>query len=258
MANVDIVVVEDEGIVAMSFEVALQRLGYRVVGVADTAEAAVKLVREKRPGLVLMDIRIRGETDGVDAAREIALRYNVPVVFVTGNADDVTLMRALAAEPFGFVVKPVNVKELQVAIETALRRFEAEERIRNIERWLLTTLRSIADAVVVLDHAARVTFMNGSAEELCGWSATEALGRAVGEVLPLRAAEGLFTEAVARVVVDGKVVQLPALAVLTRRDGTEARVSGTASPILDDTEVGGAVVVLRRRDPRELERAVRN
>lgn len=245
-AAADILIVEDEGLVALDMQASLERLGYRVVAIADTAADAVRLTREQRPALVLMDIRIQGAVDGIDAAREIGVRFGAPVIFVTGNADEATLGRATAAEPFGYIVKPIDQRELKAVIETALQRHRAESRLRNLERWLVTVLRSISDAVAIIDREGRVSFLNGAAETLTGWSMGEALGRSHLEVLR-RADLGPGAQAaMLQDVLRGlNVAAAGPGAVLLRRDGSPIAVRGSLSPVVDETEVTGAVLVLR-------------
>lgn len=249
MATAELLIVEDEGLFALDLQQHLERLGYRVVGVTDSAAEAVGLVRRLRPALVLMDLRIRGAVDGVDAAREIYLRFETPVIFVSGNADEPTLNRATGAEPFGYLVKPVDLRELKAVIETALHRHQAERRVKRLERGLMTTLESISDAVAVVDLEGRVVFLNRAAEKLTGWSAAEALGRSQREVLT-RAdlAEDAQAELARKVIEQAKVVALGSGAALTRRNGERVAVQGKMSPIVDEAEVTGAVIVVRSEE----------
>ncbi|MDP1829324.1 MAG: response regulator [Archangium sp.] len=184
MKNEKILLVEDEGVVALDIEQRLTQLGYVMVGTADTATAALELARTGRPDLVLMDIRIRGALDGVDLARDLAARHELPVVFLTGNADEATLRRAVEAEPYGYVLKPFELRTLEATIQTALFRFRAEARHQGMRRWLGDTMRAIPDAVVATDLERRVTFLNRAAERLLKLTLAEALGRPLSEVLP--------------------------------------------------------------------------
>lgn len=179
-----ILLVEDEGVVGLDIEQRLTRLGYVVVGIADTSSVALELTRGLQPELVLMDIRIRGELDGVDLARELAARHDLPVVFLTGNADDATLRRAIAAEPYGYVLKPFDLRTLEAVIQTALFRFRTERRAQNMQRWLADTMRSIPDAVVATNLELEVTFLNRAAERLLKLDLAGALHRPLREVLP--------------------------------------------------------------------------
>jgi CheY-like chemotaxis protein len=113
MTQTRILIVEDERVVARDIETRLARLGYAVAGVTRSGAEAVRLAVELRPDLVLMDIRLKGPMDGVDAAREIRVRCAVPVVYLTAYADEETLSRARVTGPFGYVLKPFEERELR-------------------------------------------------------------------------------------------------------------------------------------------------
>ncbi|MBD1862538.1 MULTISPECIES: ATP-binding protein [Trichocoleus] len=130
MANERILVVEDERIVARDIEKRLKKLGYVVPITVASGEEAIKQTAEIRPDLVLMDIQLKGELDGIEAAEQIRADFNIPVIYLTAYADEATLQRAKATEPFGYILKPFDARDLQVAIEVALRRRISEEAIR--------------------------------------------------------------------------------------------------------------------------------
>ncbi len=114
-----ILVVEDEAIAAKSIESNLDKLGYAVVGRVSSGDGAVRLAGETQPDLVLMDIKLQGDTDGIAAAELIRTRYHIPVVYLTAHADEETLGRAKITQPFGYVLKPFDLRDLHVAIEMA-------------------------------------------------------------------------------------------------------------------------------------------
>ena len=116
-----VLLVEDESIVARDLQQCLRDLGYDAFGVAASAEEAMAQASERRPDIALVDIRIKGRLDGVKAAQLLQERFGVPIVYMTGHADDATLQRALRTRPQGFLVKPIRTAELQSAIEIALR-----------------------------------------------------------------------------------------------------------------------------------------
>jgi CheY-like chemotaxis protein len=122
-------VVEDEPLLAEDLAKRLIRLGYKVAAVASSGEAAVEAAERLQPDLVLMDINLRGAVDGISAAEEMRDRLNVPVVFLTGDADDATFERAKAVCPLGFVLKPFDARQLQIAVEVALARHAAEQAL---------------------------------------------------------------------------------------------------------------------------------
>jgi CheY-like chemotaxis protein len=130
MTQAAILVVEDEGIVAQEIESRLQKSGYTVCAVAHDGLSAVALAGEMQPDLVLMDIRLKGDMDGIEAAGRIGSQFNIPVVYLTAHTDPATLERAKIKDPFGYVVKPFETRSLMVSIEIALHRHRSEsERI---------------------------------------------------------------------------------------------------------------------------------
>ncbi len=121
---IQILVVEDERIIALNLKENLEALGYAVPAIAATGEQAIAAATDLQPDLVLMDIRLKGAMDGIQAAEQIWERLQIPIIYVTGHSDRSTLERAKVTTPFGYVLKPVKERELYVAIETALQRYE--------------------------------------------------------------------------------------------------------------------------------------
>jgi len=129
-----ILVVEDERIVAMGLRNQLRRLGYEVVGTVTSGEQAIQKVEEQIPDLVLMDIRLEGEMDGIEAARTIRERFDIPVVYLTAYSGGDILERAKITEPYGYILKPYEDRDLHVVIETALYKHHAEKDLREKQR----------------------------------------------------------------------------------------------------------------------------
>jgi CheY-like chemotaxis protein len=127
MAEGRILIVEDEHIVAMGIKRMLKGLGYTVTGVASSGEDAINKTESTFPDLVLMDIMLKGELDGVEAAKEIKERFDVPVVYLTAYSDSSILERVKITGPFGYIVKPFDEKDLHSNIEIALHRYRKEK-----------------------------------------------------------------------------------------------------------------------------------
>src|SRR5512136_2413134 len=176
MVNPKILIVEDENIVARDLQKRLINLGYDIVGVVSTGEEAVKKAIATLPDLVLMDVRMKGEMDGIEAASVLPFQYGIAVVYLSAYADNDTLKRASKTEPFGYILKPFEERELHTTIEMALYRRELERRIKENETWYGTTLRSIGEAVISTDTSGAIKFMNSVAENLTGWKMSEVLG----------------------------------------------------------------------------------
>jgi|SRR5581483_6462847 len=123
-------IVEDESLIAEELRERLERFGFRVIATVDSAEEGVCIAAAERPDLVLMDIRLKGEKDGVEAAIEIRRHVDVPIIYLTAYSDRATLERAKQAEPYGYVLKPFHERELQVTIELAMHRHSLERRAK--------------------------------------------------------------------------------------------------------------------------------
>ncbi len=178
-----VLVVEDEGLIAHDIARRLEALGHEVLGPASTAEEALALA----PGaeIVLMDIRIDGQRDGIDTALEIRARHHLPVIFLTAHADRATLERAKQAGPFGYIVKPLGPASLQTGIEMAIAKHRVERLLEEREAWLRAVLASIADAAVVAGAEGRVRLLNRAAERFTGWTQAEAEGQPVHKIVRL-------------------------------------------------------------------------
>ena len=181
-----ILIVEDQRLVAADIENTLRKLGYFVVGSVSSGEDAISKSAELRPELVLMDVRLRGEMDGVHAAEIIRDRFNVPVVYLTAYADEETILRAKKTTPFGYLVKPFNERELRATLEIAfythqMERTLADERAR---RHAAEEFKVLVDgvkdyAIFMLDCDGRVTTWNSGAERLKGYERDEVIGKDV-------------------------------------------------------------------------------
>src|SRR2546427_312297 len=128
MPNANVLVVEDENIVARDILNMLKGLGYFVVAIASSGEEAIEKAGVKNPDVVLMDIVLKGSIDGVQAAQEIRHRFQIPVIYLTAYADEDTLQRAKVTEPFGYILKPFEERELHIAIELALYRHRNQKK----------------------------------------------------------------------------------------------------------------------------------
>ncbi|MBQ4415448.1 MAG: response regulator, partial [Methanomicrobium sp.] len=121
-SNKKILITEDEGIVALEIRETLENLGYYVVGEAQTGQEAIELARDNKPDLVLMDITLQGDMDGIEAAERIYNLYDIPIIFLTSHSDEATIKRAMRSNPFGYLIKPFNDRELYSNIEMTLHK----------------------------------------------------------------------------------------------------------------------------------------
>jgi two-component system response regulator LytT len=139
MAQTNVLVVEDESIVSKDIQHSLKKLGYHVVGAASTGEQAVELAREHVPDIILMDIMLKGEMSGIDAAEAIRKEANIPVIFLTAYADESTLAKAKVTQPYGYIIKPFKEIDIHTSIEMALYKHKKEAEVLK-ERDMLYAL----------------------------------------------------------------------------------------------------------------------
>jgi CheY-like chemotaxis protein len=147
MSRTKILIVEDEWLVAQGIKESLIDLGYEVVGIAVSGRETLQLVAEQRPDLVLMDILLQGDMDGIEAAERLRRQSEIPVVFLTAYADSTTLARAKVVEPYGYILKPFEVREIHSAIEIALYKTKAEKRLQHLNR-VLRAIRNVDHLIV--------------------------------------------------------------------------------------------------------------
>ena len=242
MAKSKILVVEDELIIAMEIEDRLHTLGYDVVDVVSSGHDAIQVAAEMQPELVLMDIMLKGEMDGIQAASQIQTRFHIPIVYLTAYADEDTLQRAKVSSPFGYLLKPFEKRELQIAIEMALYKHQMEKKLRQSERWRTTILNGIGDAVIATNQQGSITFMNPVAERLTGWTQEEILYRPLQNAFNLLEKEGDSSnenEAPA-------MTEWPADTFLIAKNGTKRPIDHNVSPIKDEYgNLVGHVIVFR-------------
>ncbi len=248
MDKAHILVVEDESIVAMDLADKLKGLGYAVVATVASGEEAIQKAAETHPDLVLMDIRLRGEMDGVQAAQHIRAHLDVPVVYLTAYADQATIQRAKITEPFGYLLKPFEERELHSTVEMSLYKHRTEKRLKQSEQWLTATLKGIGDAVIATDAHGHIKFMNPVAEALTGWTQPEAWGKPCEQVFHILHEDTRepVDSPVGRVLHEGAMIALQNHTVLIARDGSEIPIGDSAAPIRDDNgDISGVVVVFR-------------
>ncbi len=181
-----IMIVEDEKIVARDLAMIVRNLGYKVTAVLDNGQEALQAVAQNRPDLVLMDVVLPGEMDGIDTASRLRQYHSLPVVFVTAFADQETVRRARKTDPHGYILKPYTEQSIQSAIEIALHKAGTDAKLEMQERLLSTILKTVESAVIAVDREGVVQFVNLVATQLTGWTDPESKGRNIADVLRIK------------------------------------------------------------------------
>ena len=165
-ANIKIFIVEDDPIIFMHLEFMLKEKGYRIVGSEANGSNAIVNIKLSEPDIILMDVSIEGDIDGIETALIIRERFGIPVVFITSFFDEKTIARAKIATPFGYLIKPVSPKDLYIAIDISLYNHSMESKIKESEEWFHTSLQSISDGIITIDNDDNIKFINETAEKL--------------------------------------------------------------------------------------------
>src|SRR5262245_3643119 len=247
MPENEILIVEDERIIARDLEISLQEWGWSA-DVACSGEEALEKAAATRHDLALMDIRLKGALDGVDTAARLWEQFGIPVVYVTGCADEAILDRARGTNPLGLLVKPFGAEELRGAIATALHQVEVEKRLGPHRLSLEAAVRGLGEAVVATDGDGNVAFMNPAAEQLTGWLRADALGRPACDVLSfLEGDRGPSEHPVHRALSLRQTVAPDAPLTLVGRDRRHTCVRCEVAPYRNASgRMAGAIAILGR------------
>lgn len=243
-----ILIVEDEGIIAMDIRNQLEGFGYDVVATAFSGGQAITLSTEHRPDLVIMDIVLKGNMDGISAAQSITETLHIPVIFLTAYSDPATLRRAQTTGAYGYLLKPFRPDELHASIEVALYKHQLEHKLKASERWFAKTLHCISDAVIATDADGRVRFINPVAETAVGRSLEQAKGNTVNQLITLvnETNRTAIENPVLKALTSRTVASTDCPMLLVKPSGEEVPIEDGSAPILgDDGALMGAVFVFR-------------
>lgn len=248
MFTANILIVEDERIIARGLEKRLRDMGYSVVGSVASADEAIRSAIELKPDLTLMDINLGRGMDGIDAASAIREQIDMPVVFLSAFSDTPTIQRAKQVQPYGYVLKPFEDKDLQTCIEISLHRHQFDRQSRENEQWLASTLGSIGDAVIAVDQLGQVRFMNTLAEQLTGWLEADAQGKDIDRVFRIVTAgdrQPVPSPALEAIALREPTAVRPET-ILLSQTGQEVPIDHSAAPIRGGNgRMSGAVLVFR-------------
>jgi diguanylate cyclase (GGDEF)-like protein/PAS domain S-box-containing protein len=247
MAQTSLMVVEDEVLVARDIKSRLERMGYAVVGIASEGHQATDMALSLRPDLILMDIHLKGDVDGISAAMTIRESYDVPVIFCTAYSNNETLERAKISEPYGYVLKPFDNRELEINIEIALYKHRVEKDLRVTKKQLKVTLTNISDGVIATDDSGEVFVVNPVAEKLLGLSRHSLVGKDVAEILKIKDFESEeWVRDVEAELMGSALSEDDNRYSLSREDGEEVPIEISANLLTQaEASVDGVVYTLR-------------
>ncbi len=190
----NVLIVEDERIASLLLQKYIKDNGYFLSGAVSSGEDAIEHCQNNDIQIVLMDITLEGKIDGISAASIIFEKFDIPFIFITTASDDSTIERSKETNPYGYIIKPVDRKELRAAIEMALMRHKMENALKENELRLSTILNSIGDAVIVIDTDEKLTYINPIAEKMLEYSNEEIVNKKIGSIVKVKDINGVTIE----------------------------------------------------------------
>jgi len=243
-----IMIVEDESIVAHDIKKTLQLYGYEVLSIESSGESALERFSRDLPDLVLMDIMLKGQLDGIETSSQIHTLYGVPVIFLTSYSDDRLIEQAKKTEPFGYLIKPYQDRELKTVVEMVLYKAKMERILKEKEEWLSITMNSIGDGLIATDRQGRIVLANPVAEKILGISKNRLIGEPIDRIFICRPEKGEDSgeNPVLKVIRDGKAIQSEFETLLCKPDGeaipVDFKITRNES---EEKQIMGAVVVFK-------------
>lgn len=247
MKKARVMVVEDEGLVAVQIKEGLENLGYEVPVMALSGKEAIEGAVATEIDLVVMDIKLKGGMDGIEAAKRICSMMDIPVVYMTAYSDEETLQRARMTEPFGYILKPFEERSLHATIQMALKKSKRQRKLKEKEEWLSAILKGIAGAVIISDLKGIVKFINPAAEILTKWKQAQAFGKRLSEVFRILDSKTRSTAIipVSTPVLEGRVAFRENY-ILVARDDTEIPIDYSLAPLRSEKRSVFGIILLFR------------
>jgi PAS domain S-box-containing protein len=214
MQNMKVLIVEDELVTVELIRDVLSGHGYNIVGSAAEGKEALELIERGKPDIILMDIKIKGDMDGIDLARIVEERFSVPVIYLTAFADKMTVERAKMTESYGYLIKPFGEMELLTNIEIALHKHQLDRKLKESEKRYRTLFETMSESVYIHDGKGAFIDFNPAMESLTGYTRRELLALNIGELFLDTEALRHMNEALAKA---GLVKDVPA--AFRRKDG---------------------------------------
>jgi len=247
LERIRILIVENEGLVGCDIANTLGKLGYEVVAISRSGEDALNKYDDLRPDLVLMDVHLAGDMDGIETAKKLNKRGHVAVVYVTACADLETVARARETQPYGYLLKPFSEDELRLTVEVAATRYLEEAERNRREHSYFEAFQSLSDGVIAADLAGVVVFINPAAAKITGWQVEQAVGRSLNDVFRIFNAGGDQAEVQ---VTELDSPQSDRTVWLTTRSGERVAIRDRSAAMRDQrNSLTGLIILFRRLAP---------
>ncbi len=246
MRQENILIVEDERIIALDLQGRLARFGYPKPVIATNGIDALKEIEIRKPDIILMDIMLSSGFDGIETANIINEKYNIPIIFLTAYSDENTLERAKKAEPAAYLLKPFKERELFTTIEMALFKFEADEKAKRQERWSTAILRSIGDGIIAVNQSGNIDFLNTQAENILGVKQEDVKNLPLSSIFnPLDSVNKLPLDLPLNIPHSVQRLNYKNCVIMAK-NGNAIHIEGSLSPIIDKFgNIEGKVVAFR-------------
>jgi len=171
-----VLIVEDEWIVSLELQEHLKQMGYGVIGSVDEGKHAIAKIVDNTPDVILMDIKLKGDMDGIEASQQIRKNFDIPVIYLTANTDKNTFVRAMSTNPYGYILKPFSSRDLNSAIECALRKAEYEQKMGANYAKIVRELSVLSVGVILINEVGEIYMFNNKASVISEWKEVETIG----------------------------------------------------------------------------------
>lgn len=246
MRQENILIVEDERIIALDLQRRLIRFGFPEPVITTNGLDALKAIDSNKPDIILMDIMLSSDFDGIETATIINEKYNIPLIFLTAYSDEKTVERAKKAEPYGYILKPFKEKELYTTIDIALYKFESNEKLKKQERWSSAILHSIEDGIIATNQTGLIEFMNPVAEKITNYSQDDVKNLSLDEIFELTDSK---TQTIITMPVFSKTNTEPFIfknSFMSNKKRNSIHIEGSIAAIIDkNSNIEGQVLAFR-------------
>jgi len=253
MQHQQVFVVDDDPIVANLIELRLKKMGYEISGVTSSGTDALEKMRRSPTDVVIMDINLPGTLDGIQTAKKLAISYDIPVVYLTGDQDLKTFERAKSSSECQYLVKPFKDSDLHIAIQLAISRHAIFKEVSRQNRFCQNILSSVSDGIIATDNEGFVTFMNPAAQGLTGVQSISGRRTHIRELVSIISnSNGQAMEnPVDLVTRTGDIAGFPEGAVLVNSNRDKIPVNGWAGPLSDEKGKNRGILLYISPKPRK-------